>query len=54
MKLIQKIGCLLLPVLLFAIPLEVKYGTQFAKTSANPYTNALKAMPTKENSKQPY
>ena len=43
MKLIQKIGCLLLPVLLFAIPLEVKYGTQFAKTSANPIYERAKS-----------
>ena len=43
MKFIQRLGCLLLPVLLLAIPLEVKYGTQFAKTTANPIYERAKS-----------
>ncbi len=43
MKYIQRIGCLLLPVLLFAIPLEVKYGPGFKKTLANPVYERAKS-----------
>ncbi|MCF7832525.1 MAG: hypothetical protein K9N05_02970 [Candidatus Marinimicrobia bacterium] len=43
MKYIQRLGCLLLPILLLAIPLEVKYGSQFAKTSANPIYERAKS-----------
>jgi len=43
MKYIQRLGCLLLPVLLLAIPLETKYGSQFAKTSANPIYERAKS-----------
>lgn len=43
MKLIKKIGFLLLPILLFAIPMEVKYGKQFAKATANPIYERAKS-----------
>ena len=40
---IKRIGYLLLPILLFAIPLEVKYGSGFQKTSANPVYERAKS-----------
>jgi hypothetical protein len=43
MKHIKRLGCLLLPILLMAIPLEVKYGTQFAKATANPIYERAKS-----------
>lgn len=43
MKYIQRLGCLLLPVLLLAIPLEDKYGMQLGKTSANPIYERAKS-----------
>jgi len=43
MKHIKRLGCLLLPILLLAIPVEVKYGTQFAKKAANPIYERAKS-----------
>ncbi|MBN2780807.1 MAG: hypothetical protein JXR21_02450, partial [Candidatus Marinimicrobia bacterium] len=43
MKYIHRIGCLLLPVVLMAIPLDVKYGTHFQKASANPIYERAKS-----------
>jgi len=43
MKYIQRIACLLLPVLLVAIPLEVKYGAGFRKRAANPIYERAKS-----------
>ncbi|MFA5435436.1 MAG: hypothetical protein WC372_05300, partial [Candidatus Neomarinimicrobiota bacterium] len=43
MKYIYRIGCLFLPVLLLAIPLEFKYGSSFRKPSANPVYERAKS-----------
>src|SRR6056297_1063597 len=43
MKHIKRLGCLLLPVLLLAIPLEVKYGRQLGKATANPIYERAKS-----------
>ncbi len=43
MKYIKKLGYFLLPVLLMAIPMEVKYGHQFGKTTANPIYERAKS-----------
>ncbi len=44
MKFIKKIVCLILPVLVFAIPMEVKYGASFAKSSTpNPIYERAKS-----------
>jgi len=43
MKYIYRIGCLILPVLLMAIPPEVKYGSAFRKPAANPIYERAKS-----------
>lgn len=43
MKYIKRLGCLLLPILLMAIPMEVKYGNQLSKKSENPIYERAKS-----------
>jgi hypothetical protein len=43
MKYIQRIGCCLLPILLMAIPLDVKYGGGLQKRAANPVFERAKS-----------